>query len=233
MYFQGGLDPSKVHKITLTDDGYEVDQSTISLNSITVFGSHSSAISGTPNGGGSTGSHPVSTGVIAGAAVAATLLLVAFVTSLFLYLKRRRQNSDQYPSRGDRDPHGIDEPGDESPQGFISEPYQPPIGYVTRPSKGSSLAAQPNVTRVGKFYQQQQQTGSQTYGSNETGASRSVPGQDEVEHSERRQVAPVNNQTPILDYDLLAEHVVARITRAEDGGELNPPEYMPPGLNRG
>lgn len=190
--------------------------------------------------------HPVSTGTIAGAAVAATLAVVAFAVGLFLYLRRRRQHRDQYPTRGDRDPDGIDELKNDSQEGYVSDPFlpldssvslspfqQPPIGYVTRPSKGGSVIVRPDVMPIGQFYQQQQQQrGSQTYVPSESAAPQSTRGHDESEHTEHSQVAPSINHAPVLDYDLLAEHVVARLPRAVDGGEMNPPEYMPPSSNR-
>lgn len=186
----------------------------------------------------------MSAGTIAGAAVAATLVLVALVAGLFMYLRRRRQNRDQYPARGDRDPNGIDELKSDSNEGYVSQPFlhsdssisltrfqQPPLGYVARPSKGGSVVIEPEIMYVGQFYQQQQQRGSRVDIPSEIGAPQSTLGH-EPEHPEQPQVAPVNNQGPVLDYDLLAEHVVARLPRAVDGGEMNPPEYMPPRSNR-
>ncbi|KAF8597710.1 hypothetical protein BDV93DRAFT_547778 [Ceratobasidium sp. AG-I] len=259
LYFQGGLDPSKVHKVTIADVGKDPNLSTISLNSFTVFGTNSSTVpdsSSSASGVSSSGSastgtsnqsdtHPVPAGTIAGAAVAATLVLVALIAGLFVYLRRRRQHRDQYPARGDRDPNGIDELKSDSNEGYVSEPFlssgssitlsrfqQPPAGYVARPSKGGSVVIEPEIMYVGQFYQQQQQRGSQAHIPSEAGAPQSTTGHDESERSEHPPVAPVNNQGPVLDYDLLAEHVVARLPRAVDGGELNPPEYMPPRSNQ-
>ena len=176
--------------------------------------------------------------------MAATLVLVALIAGLLMYLRRRRQHRDEYPTRGGRDPNGIDELKSDSNEGYVSQPFlpsdslasltrfqQPPIGYVARPSKGGTVVIEPEVMYVGQFYQQQQQRGSQAYIPSEMGPQSTLE-HDESGRPEHPPVVPVNNQGPALDYDLLAEHVVARLPRAVDGGEMNPPEYMPPRSNQ-
>ncbi|KAG8700764.1 hypothetical protein FRC08_004464 [Ceratobasidium sp. 394] len=234
LYFQGGLDPSEPHTVTLTNEGYDDGMSTIDLNSITVFGSvpNPNLNASTSDSGNS--SHSVPTGAIVGAAVGGVLgLLLALGLLVFVY---RRQNQDRhmYPDRIARDPNGIDE---DKRAGYIAEPFisppgssvqaqQPPIGYVVRSTK-SGPVVRPTTTLVGHFYSQEQGQPvlSDSNLRSNTSAPSVVPESAQGPQDER-----TNSHGVALDYGLLAEHIIARLPQPSNGGdpEPSPPEYAPP-----
>ncbi|KAG8725378.1 hypothetical protein FRC12_024193, partial [Ceratobasidium sp. 428] len=137
IYSQGGLDPNQKHTVTLINKGYDASLSTLSLNSITVFGMQP------PNG---LASRHLLTGAIVGGVVGGVMFLLLCATAFFAYLRRRSRRRGWYPEHVGRDPSGIDDckehnyvavpfqspPGSAQPTSFT----QPPIGYVGRATKG-------------------------------------------------------------------------------------------------
>ncbi|QRV95767.1 hypothetical protein RhiJN_23785 [Ceratobasidium sp. AG-Ba] len=216
LFFRAGLDPNKIHTVTLTNMGDDEETSTIDLNSFTIFGSipnPSLNPSSIQTRGPQSKSTPV--GVIVGAAIGGGIVLLCFI-NLLIFLYRRYRNQNRAVSSELVSPnYGY--------KGYSVEPYvsagpRPRIGYVTRANKNMPKI-QPSVVEIGQFSSQPSPVSPSE--SNPMG-----------EASSSLMQGGAGGQGIALDYGLLAEHVVARLPQARliSNGDQVPPEYMPPGL---
>ncbi|KAG9120053.1 hypothetical protein FRC07_004615, partial [Ceratobasidium sp. 392] len=218
LYFQGGLAPNEMHAIGLTNlDEYNP----IGLSSITAFSSSDIQLS-TP---GPDSSYSASKRTIIGASVGgalATLLILALLGFLWRWRLRRNKNRDMYPERIARDPNGIDADKAEV-EGYVAEPFVS--------SSEPSVPAQRRRRKVGPTVQSDAAQAEQPSSQEPPGDSN--PRQNTSDRSaipEPPQRAQ-NESTAgvVLDYELLAEHVVARLARPVGNEEQHPPEYAPLG----
>lgn len=161
LYFQGGLDPTKPHKVTITNEGYDSGLSTLSLNSITVFGSVPNPNLITNNNSDINSSYPApKLTLIVEAMVGGTLGVIFILVLVFVYRQRTR---DRGNNRTTWAPEGF---GGDNKANYIVEPFiippespisvkQPSIGYSERSTKGW-FVDQLSTTKIGHFYWEDQ-----------------------------------------------------------------------------
>ncbi|KAG8735960.1 hypothetical protein FRC10_009949 [Ceratobasidium sp. 414] len=230
LYFQGGLDPTKPHSVTLTNEGNDSGLSTLSLNSITVFGSipNPNSIANNNSDTGNSSRPALELTTIIGATVGG-ILGVMLIIVLVLVCQRRNRDRGRY-NRVTPYPKDF---GDDKKVGYTSEPFtlppdspisakQPPIGYSVRSTKDWSMD-QPNATPIGHVYWQDQWRPARLGLNPQRGDSLPSAVSETTEDPQDERASPTSG------HGLLTEHIVPRLHLPAGGGGRGMYGYVPPG----